>query len=157
MISNGIAIINRLHRPAHEEGGPGATTTMTMPTTSPMPGYGDEPAGGRVNFFAGCGPLEMDEITAAARVLRQERAEFVYMAGDRADTVYVLRKGRIKLSVLSASAKEFAIDIIQPGEIFGEFALVDESERSNMAQALDDAVIWSFGKREFMQLLVKQT
>jgi CRP/FNR family transcriptional regulator len=59
--------------------------------------------------------------------------------------------------VLSESAREFAIDIIQPGEIFGEFALVDESERSNMAQALDDTVMWMFGKRDFMRLLVKQT
>jgi CRP/FNR family transcriptional regulator len=95
----------------------------------------------------------MGEITAAARGLRKERGQFVYMQGDRADTVYVLKQGRIKLSVLSESGKEFAIDIIQPGEIFGEFALLDESARSNMAQALDDVKMLVFGKRDFTRLL----
>jgi CRP/FNR family transcriptional regulator, cyclic AMP receptor protein len=83
------------------------------------------------------------------------RGEFIYMPGDRADFVYVLRRGRVKLSVLSESGKEVAIDIIEPGEIFGEFALVDESVRSNMTQALDDVTMWVFNKRDFAHLLAQ--
>ena len=111
----------------------------------------------RVQLFAGLEQNEMAEIAAAARNLRKGRGEFVYMPGDRADSVYVLKKGRIKLSVLSESGKEIAIDIIQPGEIFGEFALVDESVRSNMTQALDDATILVFNKRDFVNLLKNQS
>jgi CRP/FNR family cyclic AMP-dependent transcriptional regulator len=107
----------------------------------------------RVQLFSEFGPEELCEITATARSLHKKRGRFVYMQGDRADTVYVLKEGRVKLSVLSESGKEFAIDIIQPGEIFGEFALLDESARSNMAQALDDARMWGFGKRDFTRLL----
>lgn len=107
----------------------------------------------RVQLFSEFDPEEMGEITAAARGLRKERGQFVYMQGDRADIVYVLKQGRIKLSVLSESGKEFAIDIIQPGEIFGEFALLDESARSNMAQTLDDVKMLVFGKRDFTRLL----
>ena len=112
-----------------------------------------EEHGHRIRLFDGLGPGDMAEITAAARALRRARGEFVYTPGDRAETVYVLRKGRIKLSVLSESGKEFAIDIFQPGDIFGEFALVDDTTRSNMAQALDDALMWVFGKRDFTRLL----
>ena len=127
-----------------------------IPATPSTVGHGDGSSGGRIDLFAGCGAADMEEITASARILRKERGEFVYMSGERADAVYVLRKGRIKLSVLSESAREFTIDIIQSGEIFGEFALIDESERSNMAQAVDDAVMWMFGKRDFLRVLVKQ-
>ena len=109
--------------------------------------------GHRVQLFDGLGPGDMAEITAAARSLRKERGEFVYMPGDRAECVYVLKKGRVKLSVLSESGKEFAIDIFQPGDIFGEFALADEETRSNMAQALDDVLMWVFGKRDFVRFL----
>src|SRR6185503_1210379 len=87
----------------------------------------------RVQLFSGLGSDEMSRITAHARSLRKTRGEFIYMPGDHADFVYTLKHGRVKLSVLSESGKEIAIDIIQPGEIFGEFALVDESPRSNMA------------------------
>jgi CRP/FNR family transcriptional regulator len=110
----------------------------------------------RVQIFSGLGPEEMSHITAQARSLRKARGEFIYTPGDRADFVYILKQGRIKLSVLAESGKEIAIDIIQPGEIFGEFALVDESPRSNMAQALDDVLIWVFSKHDFTQLLTAQ-
>jgi len=109
--------------------------------------------GHRVQLFDGLAPADMAEVTAAARALRKERGEFVYTPGDPAETVYVLKKGRVKLSVLSESGKEFAIDIFHPGDIFGEFALADERTRSNMAQALDDAQVWVFRKRDFVRLL----
>lgn len=111
----------------------------------------------RVQLFSGLSEVEMKEITAAAHSLRKQRGEFVYMPGDRADSVYFLKKGRIKLSVLSDSGKEIAIDIIQPGEMFGEFALIDESVRSNMTQALDDVTILIFNKRAFASLLKRQS
>lgn len=107
----------------------------------------------RVQLFSGLGSEEMTRIAAHARSMRKDRGEFIYMPGDRADLVYILKHGRVKLSVLSESGKEIAIDIIQPGEIFGEFALVDESQRSNMAQALDDVLMWVFSKHDFTKLL----
>jgi CRP/FNR family transcriptional regulator len=107
----------------------------------------------RVQLFSGLVPDEMSRIAAHARSLRKARGEFIYIAGDRAECVYILKQGRVKLSVLSESGKEIAIDIIQPGEIFGEFALVDDSLRSNMAQALDDLVLWIFAKHDFTRFL----
>jgi CRP/FNR family transcriptional regulator, cyclic AMP receptor protein len=109
----------------------------------------------RVNLFFGFSQDEMSCVTTYARSLRKVRGDFIYMPGERADFVYVLRQGRVKLSVVSESGKETAIDIIEPGEIFGEFALVDESLRSNMTQALDDVTMWVFDKRDFARLLAQ--
>ncbi|HEX7333820.1 MAG TPA: Crp/Fnr family transcriptional regulator [Pyrinomonadaceae bacterium] len=118
--------------------------------------YGSSRRQSRVQIFSNLSPDEKSRVAALARSVRKARGEFIYMPGDPADFVYILRQGRVKLSVLSESGKEIAIDIIQPGEIFGEFALVDESPRSNMAQALDDTVMWVFRKHEFTQLLASQ-
>jgi CRP/FNR family cyclic AMP-dependent transcriptional regulator len=107
----------------------------------------------RAQLFAGLSPAEMELISVASRAMRKRRGEFVFMPGDRADHVFILKKGRIKLSVLAASGKEIAIDIIQPGEMFGEFALVDDLARSNMAQALDDVAGSALDKRDFVRLL----
>ena len=119
-----------------------------MSATLATPGYHT-----RVQIFSGLGPDEMSRITSHARSLRKARGEFIYLPGDRADFVYILKQGRVKLSVLSESGKEIAIDIIHPGEIFGEFALVDQSPRSNMTQALDDLLMWVFTKQDFTHLL----
>ena len=110
----------------------------------------------RVQIFSGLGSEEMSRIATHARSLRKDRGEFIYTPGDRANFVYILRQGRVKLSVLAETGKEIAIDIIQPGEIFGEFALVDESLRSNMAHALDDVLMWVFSKHDFRNLLTTQ-
>jgi len=110
----------------------------------------------RIQLFSGFSPDEVSRVAAHAHSLRRARGEFVYVPGERADCVYILKQGRVKLSVLSESGKEIAIDIIEPGEILGEFALVDESPRSNMAQALDDALLWVFDKRDFSRLLSTQ-
>lgn len=110
----------------------------------------------RVQIFSGLGSEEMSCIAPFARSLRKERGEFIYFPGDRAGCVYILKQGRVKLSVLAETGKEIAIDIIQPGEIFGEFALVDESLRSNMAQALDDVLMWVFSRQDFTKLLTTQ-
>lgn len=130
---------------------------MTFAGSSIAPLSQTARTGRRVQLFSGHTSEEMSRVTAYARSLRKARGEFVYIPGDRADFVYILRQGRVKLSVLSESGKEIAIDIIQAGEIFGEFALVDESLRSNMAQALDDVVMWVFSKRDFTHLLTLQT
>ena len=110
----------------------------------------------RVQIFSGLESEEMTRIATHARSLRKTRGEFIYIAGDRADFVYILKRGRVKLSVLAETGKEIAIDIIQPGEIFGEFALVDESLRSNMTQALDDVLMWVFARQDFTKLLTTQ-
>ena len=110
----------------------------------------------RVQIFSGLGSEEMSCIALHARSLRRARGEFIYTPGDRADFVYILKQGRVKLSVLAETGKEIAIDIIQPGEIFGEFALVDESLRSNMVQALDNVLMWVFSRQDFTKLLTTQ-
>ena len=125
------------------------------PSSSAM-SFGSSRHQQRVQIFSGLDPDELTRVAAYARSLRKARGEFIYMPGDRADHVYILKQGRVKLSVLSESGKEIAIDIIQPGEIFGEFALVDEAPRSNMAQALDDILVWVFSKHDFTRLLTSQ-
>ena len=123
---------------------------------SPIPVFTGPRHHQRVQIFSGLGSEEMSRIAAHARSLRKARGEFIYMPGARADCVYILKQGRVKLSVLAESGKEIAIDIIQPGEIFGEFALVDELLRSNMAQALDDVLMWVFSKQDFTKLLTTE-
>ncbi|HEY2962121.1 MAG TPA: Crp/Fnr family transcriptional regulator [Pyrinomonadaceae bacterium] len=129
---------------------------MTVAASSVATSFGTPRDNERVQIFSGLCAEEMSRIATYARSLRKARGEFIYMPGDRADFVYILRHGRVKLSVLSESGKEIAIDIIQPGEIFGEFALVDESPRSNMAQALDEMLMWVIPKLDFTRLLAAQ-
>ena len=48
------------------------------------------------------------------------------MAGDQSDTLYIVRKGRMKLFRISESGKEQVLAFINPGEFTGELALFRE-------------------------------
>jgi CRP/FNR family transcriptional regulator len=126
---------------------------MTVAASCVATAFGSARDNQRVQIFSGLSAEELRRIATYARSLRKARGEFIYLPGDRADFVYILKQGRVKLSVLSESGKETAIDIIRPGEIFGEFALMDESPRSNLTQALDDALMWAIPKHDFTRLL----
>ena len=78
----------------------------------------------------------------------------IYRQGDRADHVYYLRAGRVKLSVVSKSGREAVVAMLGPGEFFGEACLagrVTMRVGSAMAAAKSSVVIVA---RQQMQRLL---
>ncbi|MFQ5586505.1 MAG: Crp/Fnr family transcriptional regulator [Thermodesulfobacteriota bacterium] len=78
---------------------------------------------------------------------------FVYSEGDRADTLYILKEGRIKITHLAEDGRELTIDIIEPGDIFGELTLAGEEERETSAEALEDSYICTISRKNFEAFL----
>jgi CRP-like cAMP-binding protein len=77
----------------------------------------------------------------------------VYSEGDRADTLYILKEGRIKITRLAEDGREMTMDIIEPGDIFGELALAGETERETNAEALEDSFICTISRQNFEAFL----
>src|SRR5690606_20736204 len=69
------------------------------------------------------------------------RGAELYMTGDRADRVYILRDGRVKTWVHGPGGKHCLFQIIEPGEIFGEEGLMGRELRSASAEVLERAAI----------------
>lgn len=49
--------------------------------------------------------------------------EFVYLKGDAAQSVYLLRSGLVKISVVWRDGRELIVRLARPGELFGETSL----------------------------------
>jgi CRP/FNR family cyclic AMP-dependent transcriptional regulator len=67
------------------------------------------------------------------------RRRFVYRAGDKADSLYAIVQGRIKLCrIENESRREAVIDILPEGSLFGESALYSHAgQRENCAIAYE--------------------
>jgi CRP-like cAMP-binding protein len=78
---------------------------------------------------------------------------FVYYEGDTSDTLYILKEGRIKITRLAEDGREMTMDIIEPGDIFGEMTLAGEIERETNAEALEDSFICTIKREEFESFL----
>lgn len=76
----------------------------------------------------------------ASDTLDFRRRRFIYRAGEVADSLYVIARGRIKIcSIEDATGREAVIDIIGAGALFGESSLYSAGVREKNAVAYENA------------------
>ncbi|MEM7036678.1 MAG: Crp/Fnr family transcriptional regulator [Bacteroidota bacterium] len=96
----------------------------------------------------------MGEERRAEITFEFKRGEFIYFTNEVANQVYLLFSGRVKLGMYSEEGKEIIKSILQPGELFGEMAIIGESVRRDFAMAMDDHVrVCVMGLKEMKQLM----
>jgi uncharacterized membrane protein len=91
----------------------------------------------------------MDEVTfAPEQQLFHER--------DKGGICYVLRSGRVELSVLDDKGEKLVVDVLEPGELCGELSLLDGGDRSTTAVALTKVEALVLERPEFVDFLRRQ-
>lgn len=76
--------------------------------------------------------------------------------GDPANAMMIVIEGRVKIFVSMSKGRERLLDIIEPGETFGEMALLDGRCRSADAEALDDVQAIVVEKEDFDALIAAE-
>ena len=89
-------------------------------------------------------------------IVKYQNGGIVFSQGDSADAVFYLRRGRIKLSVVSNAGREAVVGILGPGDFFGEGCLTAGTVRLATASALTDCLIVRLEKAAMMQALREQ-
>lgn len=107
----------------------------------------------RVPLFASLSDRQVEELTRMARRQLFDREEVVFYQGDPGDTFYVILSGQVKVSVTSAEGQEAILVMLDEGESFGEFALLDEQPRSATIEATLPTEVLAIRKAEFHRLL----
>lgn len=78
----------------------------------------------------------------------------VFSQGDRADAVFYIQEGRVKLSVLSKQGKEATIGLLGPGDFVGEGCIAsDQPIRLARAAAITDCSVLRIEKTEMLRTL----
>lgn len=65
------------------------------------------------------------------------RGEYLYLPGDPARSVFLVRQGFVRLGRLLDSGREMTLELAGPGELVGEAAALGEEVRIGLAQALE--------------------
>ena|SRR3974390_918274 len=93
--------------------------------------------------------LDLFRVAADARPFGAEEA--IFRAGEQADYMYVVVEGKVRIS---ANGRE--LEVLGPGGVFGEIALIDDGPRSADAIAITDCRVVPIDEPWF-QFLVQQT
>ncbi len=107
----------------------------------------------RIPLFSEFDDADFRELERLAQLNTVARGGFIYTAGDPSEHIYLLRSGRIKVSKSTPEGKEWILNLIEAGEIFGETSLAGEESRQNAAEALEDAVYCSVRREQFLALV----
>ncbi len=81
--------------------------------------------------------------------------DIIFCEHEPGDNFYLIQSGRVQI-VKIIDDLEKIIDILQPGEIFGEMAILEEAPRSASAVALDTVKALEFNRENF-EILMKGT
>jgi len=78
------------------------------------------------------------ELLAASALAERHRARtFLFMEGDPARWLYLVKEGRVKILKQSPSGKDVALELLGPGEIFGGLAVFEGRPYPASAQAVE--------------------
>ena len=88
-------------------------------------------------LFRGLPPATLERIAALATQKSYRRGEIVFSAGDAGDALFGVVSGRIRISAGNADGREIFLNIMEPGDSFGEIALLDGGTRTATATAID--------------------
>jgi len=94
-----------------------------------------------LGLFKELAPDELGRIAVLTRQVRAPRSEILFHRGDEAKGFYIIAFGQIKLAFVSARGDEKVVDVLGPGQSFGEAVMFMERPHVVTAQALADSLL----------------
>ncbi len=107
----------------------------------------------KINIFSALSWGELKELKRITRMVSYKKNEPIYLPGDPSEIVYLLKKGRVKISKVSQEGREVTISILEPGEIFGEVDALSAVPHESLVQALEPVLVCEIQRVDFDQYL----
>ncbi len=95
---------------------------------------------------------ELMRITSMRELIKNDP---IYFATEPSNAIFFLKTGRVKIVKYTPDGDESIITLINPGEIFGEMAYLDEKERTDFALTVESALICAINKNDLGDFINK--
>ncbi|GAB1484945.1 Crp/Fnr family transcriptional regulator [Treponema sp.] len=94
------------------------------------------------------------DLAAFSRFARNfQKGEIIFSEFEPGDAFYLIQSGRVELVKIIGDIEK-TLDILQPSEMFGEMAILEDSPRSATAIALDPVKVLEFNRANFEVLMM---
>ena len=86
-------------------------------------------------------------------ISKHSKKDVIFAQGDDADAVFYIKKGKVKVAVLSRHGKEAVVALIGPNEFVGEGCLIGQSKRLATASAMTECETMRVSKTEIQRVI----
>jgi len=108
------------------------------------------------NIFDGLDEETLQAVDRVAAMCTFKSNDPIYFPAEPSRCIYFLKKGHVKISRISEDGKEIILDVIGPGEVFGELMLNDEpDDRNEIAMAMGEVLICNILRADFEKMVRK--
>lgn len=115
-----------------------------------------EPCPKKVPIFQSLSDEEILKVAKMTNHIQFQKGQMLIQEGERSDTLYIINKGKVKLSKYTTDGKEQILYIMTAGDFFGELNLFNEDEVSNFtAFAIESTEICQLTKRNLNQIMLE--
>jgi signal transduction histidine kinase len=104
-------------------------------------------------LFAGIAPEVLRAMRDGMHMRRFDKDEIVFNEGDAGDSLYLVGSGSVRISKKGRAGEQETLAMIEPGNFFGEMALLDGQPRSAMAIATESTLLAGVDDEAFQHLL----
>jgi CRP-like cAMP-binding protein len=100
--------------------------------------------------FGALSPDQLARLCAYATTRGVPAGATLFSKGDPGTALFAIRAGTVKITVPSVDGREAMFNLLHPGEIFGEIALLDGQPRTADAVAMTDCEFTVIERRDFL-------
>jgi CRP/FNR family transcriptional regulator, cyclic AMP receptor protein len=106
-----------------------------------------------MDIFCDLEPEAMASFERQTEMRTCRRGQILYSQEDRAEVLFLLKRGRVQLYRLTPTGKRLELAVIESGTFFGEMPLVGESLRHTFAEAVEDSLICVMSRADIERLM----
>jgi len=96
------------------------------------------------------------ELAEKARLVRYSAGDTIFDQGSTGQSMMAIAKGSVRVSALAPTARNVVLADLQPGDVFGEIALLDGGERSADVRASTNCELVVLERRHLLPYLKEQ-
>jgi CRP-like cAMP-binding protein len=106
-----------------------------------------------IPYFSGLNTAELDSINRFIFEKTAERGEMILVEGDPAQVLFFAVSGAVKVFKTSAEGKEQILNIVRPGDSFGDIPIFDGGPNPASAQAMGPVVLYGIRRSDLEVIL----
>lgn len=106
-----------------------------------------------IPLFAGMSPEDRQDLIDATKPRDVPAHETIFWIGERGNEMFIIQRGKIRLSYVDEAGHDVAMASLGPGQFFGELSLLDGGPRTATARSETDAALITLDRKAFFDFL----
>ena len=108
-----------------------------------------------VSLFESLDQEELEALSDVTFTRTFDRDNVIILAEEEGDTLFIIKKGQVKVSIVSEEGREVILSLLGPNSVFGELSLLDGKPRSANVIATEETDLLILRRSDFLELIYK--